>query len=121
MVPLLGVDAHTEVHHNYVLAGVTFMTTISKIIESQTFRRSLAFIITIAVHLWVNRNKYRKAIESLFVYRYEPIVNVAPTINPLYTSMELLMNQTSKELRAFTGIKRKNSKMWIAGQYLCMV
>lgn len=81
----------------------------------------VALLITLFVHLWVNRHRYRKTIESLFVYRYEPMVNLAPIVHPLYASMESLMDKTSKQLRSITGIKRKVSKVRMAGQYLSMV
>ena len=82
---------------------------------------SFALLITLCVHLWVNRHRYRKTVESLFVYRYEPMVNLAPIVHPLYASMESLMDKTAKQIRCITGIKRKVSKVRMAGQYLSMV
>lgn len=82
---------------------------------------AVALLITVCVHLWVNRHRYRNTVEALFVYRYEPIVNLAPIVHPLYDSMESLMDKTSKQLRSITGIKRKVSKVRMAGQYLSMV
>ena len=82
---------------------------------------TVALSITVCVHLWVNRYLYRNRIESLFVYRYKPVLNLAPTIHPLYASMESLINQTSRELRSLTGTKRKVSKMRMAEQYLSMI
>ena len=81
----------------------------------------IALLITACVHLWVNRDRYIKTIESLFVYRYEPMHKLAPAVHPLYASMESLMIQTSRDLRAITGIKRKVSKVRMTGQYLSMV
>lgn len=82
---------------------------------------AVALLITVCVHLWVNRHRYRKTIESLFVYRYETVVKLAPIVHPLYASMESLIDKTSKQLRSITGIKRKVSKVRMAGQYLSMV
>ena len=82
---------------------------------------AIALLITLSIHLWVNRHRYRKTVESLFVYRYETTINLAPIVHPLYASMESLIDKTSKELRFITGIKRKVSKVRMAGQYLSMV
>ena len=81
----------------------------------------IALLITACVHLWVNRARYLKTIESLFVYRYEPLNNLAPAVHPLYASMESLLIQSSRDLRAITGIKRKVSKARMTCQYLSMV
>lgn len=82
---------------------------------------AVALLITVCVHLWVNRHRYRNTVEALFVYRYEPMVNLAPIVHPLYASMESLMDNTSKQLRSITGVKRKVSKVRMVGQYLSMV
>lgn len=101
------------------------MTTISSIINSQSFRKTLAFIITVAIHLWVNRNCFRNKIGSLFVYSYEPdvpeIVNTEPWINPLFDCVDELVSMSARELRSFTGINRKCSKYHLASHYLCLV
>jgi hypothetical protein len=81
----------------------------------------IALLITVCVHLYANRDRYRKTIESLFVYRYETLTDLAPAVHPLYDSMEALLNQTSRELRSITGIKRKVSKISMTNQYLSMV
>lgn len=81
----------------------------------------IALLITVCVHLYANRKQYRNKIESLFVYRYETTINLAPAVHPLYASMESLMIQTSRDLRAITGIKRKVSKVRMTDQYLSMV
>ena len=81
----------------------------------------IALLITVCVHLYANRKQYRNKIESLFVYRYEPMNSLAPAVHPLYASMESLMIQTSRDLRAITGIKRKVSKVRMTDQYLSMV
>ena len=111
-------------HHNFVLVGTTFMTTISSIINSQTFRRSLAFIITVAVHLWVNRNSFRDKIGALFVYTYEPNVPIVvtppvePFVSPLYEQLDELLSLSARNLRQVTGINRKCSKYLLASHYL---
>jgi hypothetical protein len=100
------------------------MTTISKIINSQTFRRSLAFIITVAVHLWVNRNSFRDKIGTLFVYRYDPDVPVfvtppvKPYVSPLYEQLDELVSLSARNLRKVTGSKRRCSKYLLASHYL---
>jgi len=81
----------------------------------------IALLITVCVHLYANSDCYRKRIESLFVYRYETLADLAPAVHPLYDSMEALLNQTSRELRSITGIKRKVSKIKMTNQYLSMV
>jgi len=81
----------------------------------------IALLITACVHLYANRKRYRNKIEALFVYRYETTINLAPAVHPLYASMESLMIQTSRDLRAITGIKRKVSKVRMTDQYLSMV
>ena len=81
----------------------------------------IALLITACVHLYANRKRYRNKIEALFVYRYETTINLAPAVHPLYASMESLMIQTSRDLRAITGIRRKVSKVRMTDQYLSMV
>ena len=87
-------------------------------------RQIIAFFITLAIHLWVNRERIRNSISSLFVYTYEPdvpeIVNTEPWVNPLFDCVDELVSMSARELRQFTGINRKCSKYHLASHYLCL-
>jgi len=88
-------------------------------------RQVIAFFITLVIHLWVNRERIRNSIGSLFVYTYEPdvpeIVNTEPWVNPLFDCVDELVSMSAKELRQFTGIRSKRSKLKTASLYLAMI